>query len=132
MAKLRASAAPPTGPTNNIIGAGTVIEGSLRSKADIHIGGEIKGDVHVEGRTVLSGEGKIDGTLESGSADLSGTVIGDVAVTGRLVLKNTARVEGNISTSKLVVEDGAVFTGRCDMTGLTKGGGAKSSAKLPT
>ncbi|MEL6611746.1 MAG: polymer-forming cytoskeletal protein [Bacteroidota bacterium] len=131
MAKLRNGSPSPVGPTNNIIGAGTVIEGSLRSQADIHIGGEIKGDVYVSGRTVVSPEGRIEGTLESASADLSGTVDGDVVVQGRLVLKSTARVNGNISTSKLVVEDGAVFTGRCDMSGVTKAGAAKSEAKKP-
>lgn len=133
MAKLRNGSPAPAGPTNNIIGAGTVIEGSLRSQADIHIAGEIKGDVHVEGRTVVSAEGKINGMLESSSADLSGSVEGDVVVKGRLVLKSTARVDGNVKTAKLVVEDGAVFTGRCDMAGVTKPGNAakKEQPKLP-
>ena len=39
----------------------------------------------------------------------------EINASGQVVLHKTARVDGNIHTARLVVEDGAVFTGRIEM-----------------
>jgi cytoskeletal protein CcmA (bactofilin family) len=100
---------------HNIVGKGTVIEGTLRSSGNVHISGTVNGDLDVEGRTVVMPGGVIDGELRSVSAEVGGRVKGHVRVRERLVLKATAVVEGDLYTQKLVIEDGAVFTGRCEM-----------------
>ena len=46
---------------------------------------------------------------------ISGEVHGEISASGQVVLHKTARVDGNIHTARLVVEDGAVFTGRVEM-----------------
>lgn len=110
--------APPAPDQHNIIGRGTVIEGTLRSSGNVHISGTVVGNVEVEGRTVVMPDGVIEGELASTSAEIGGRVRGEVRVEERLVLKGTAAIEGDIRTAKLVIEDGAVFTGRCEMAGL--------------
>lgn len=109
----------PTNPAeqHNILGKDTVIEGTLRSSGNVHISGTVKGNVEVQGRTVIMPGGIVDGELVSITAEIGGTVNGQISVKERLVLKSTAVVEGDIRTAKLVIEDGATFTGRCDMSG---------------
>ena len=119
--------APPTTRTrstavnpaeqHNIIGKDTVIEGTLRSSGNVHISGTVNGNVEVEGRTVVMPDGRVEGEIRSTTAEIGGHIQGQVAVSERLVLKATAVVEGDIRTGKLVIEDGATFTGRCDMSG---------------
>ena len=114
--------AKPQTPVNpaeqhNIIGKDTVIEGTLRSTGNVHISGTVNGNVDVQGRTVLMPEGRVEGEVASTSAEIGGKIQGQVNVKERLVLKATAVVEGDIRTGKLVIEDGATFTGRCDMGG---------------
>lgn len=101
----------------NIIGQGAVIEGGLKAQSDVRIAGKVVGNVEVEGKTVVTPEGVIEGEVRSTHADIAGRVHGEVFVQDRLVLKSTAVVEGNLHTAKLVIEDGAKFTGTCNMGG---------------
>lgn len=111
----RASAASGPAEQHNIIGAATVLEGTLRADGNVNIAGTVNGNVEVEGRTVVAAGGVVDGEVVTTSAEIAGTVRGQLSVSERLVLKATAVVEGDIRTAKLVVEDGATFDGKCVM-----------------
>lgn len=99
----------------NLVGEGTVFEGTLRAESDVRASGRIVGKLHVEGRAIVAESGAVEGEVRSTNADIAGTVQGEIYVEERLVLKSTARVDGNIQTDRLVVEEGAVFTGECKM-----------------
>lgn len=134
MAKLGSNRAATTGPSEqiNMIGQGTVIDGTVRAQSDLRISGTVKGTVQVAGRVVVTGEGVIEGEVIAANAHVDGKVEGTVTVEARLVLGGTAVIQGDIRTSKLVVEDGAVFTGKCDMSGLVapkKGNPANPSSE---
>lgn len=116
MARQKQAPQIPAGQVN-IIGQGTVIEGGLIAASDVRIAGKVIGNVKVDGKTVVTPEGEVEGEIRSTQADVAGRVHGEVIVEERLVLKETARIDGSIFTKKLVIEDGAVFTGSCDMSG---------------
>ena len=108
--------AGPSAPNQiNMIGEGTVFEGTLRARSDVRVSGRIVGKLQVEGKAIVAQEGSVEGEVHAASADIAGTIEGDLHVTDRLVLKGTARVEGNIRTGRLVVEEGATFNGKCLM-----------------
>ncbi len=111
------SGAPAAPGQVNIIGQGTVIEGGIKAKSDVRISGKVIGNVNVDGKTVITPEGVVEGEVRSAHADIAGKIDGELFVSERLVLKNSAVVEGDIHTTKLVIEDGATFTGTCDMGG---------------
>lgn len=118
---------------HNVIGKGTVIEGTLRASGSVHVSGTILGNVEVEGRTVVMPGGVVEGEVVSTSAEIGGRVRGEVRVAERLALKATAVVEGDIHTAKLVIEEGAVFNGRCEMAaaGLSERPAARRGAGEP-
>lgn len=103
----------------NIVGVGTEIKGDLSTKGDVRIDGKITGEVKSKAKVVVGNTGEVIGDIISHSAELSGSVIGNIQATEILFLKATAKVNGNISANKLVVENGAHFTGYCQ-TGLTQ------------
>lgn len=115
MATPRPSAPVNPAEQHNIIGASTVVEGTLRSSGNVNISGTVNGNVEVEGRTMVMAGGVVDGEVVSTSAEIAGTVKGQVVVRERLVLKGSAVIEGDIRTGKLVIEDGATFNGKCQM-----------------
>ncbi|MEM6325483.1 MAG: polymer-forming cytoskeletal protein [Bacteroidota bacterium] len=115
MAKTRTSAPVSSADQHNIIGSGSVVEGTLRAGGNVHVSGTVNGNVEVDGRTVVMPGGVIDGELVSSSAEVGGRVKGHVRCSDRLVLKPTAVIDGDIQTVKLVIEDGATFNGRCQM-----------------
>jgi len=99
----------------NLIGAGTVIEGDIRSNGDIRIDGTVYGHIYSKAKVVIGTTGVVEGDVNSQNADLSGTIKGRTTVAELLFLKSTAKVMGDIVTGKLVVEVGATFTGSCNM-----------------
>lgn len=102
----------------NMIGEGTVFEGTLRAQSDVRVSGRIDGQLHVQGKVIIAQEGVVEGELTATSADIAGTVQGEVTVEERLVLKGSARIEGNVRAARLVIEEGAVFDGACTMGAL--------------
>ena len=99
----------------NLVGEGTVFEGTLRAESDVRASGKIVGKLNVDGKAIVAESGVVDGEIVATNADVAGRVEGEIHVSERLVLKSTARVDGNIETDRLVVEEGAVFTGECRM-----------------
>ena len=124
MAKSRPVASVGPADQHNIIGSGSTVEGTLRGGGNVHIAGTIKGNVIVEGRTVVMPGGVVDGQLTSTSAEIGGHVKGEVTCRERLVLKPTAVIDGDIKTAKLVIEDGATFNGSCQMGAQAGASGA--------
>ena len=104
----------------NLIGAGTSIEGEIKSSGDIRVDGHILGSVSSKAKVVVGTTGIVDGDIFCHNADISGTVKGKTAVSEMLFLKATARINGDIQTGKLVVEVGASFTGTCNMGPMVK------------
>ena len=99
----------------NIIGAGTQIEGEIKTDSDIRIDGKVKGTITSKAKIVVGATGIVDGDLMCDTADVSGKIFGKVEVTDLLYLKSSGYLEGDIVTGKLVVEAGARFTGSCKM-----------------
>ncbi len=104
-------------PSINIIGAGTVIEGDIKSDGDVRVDGTLNGSIFTKGKLVLGVTGMIDGEASCQNADISGTISGKIKITELLSLKGTSKLTGDINTSKLSIEPGANFSGSCTMSG---------------
>jgi cytoskeletal protein CcmA (bactofilin family) len=109
-----------TSSSINLIGAGTTIEGDVKSNGDIRIDGTVIGTVTSKAKVVIGSTGSIEGDINCQNADISGTVKGKTNVSDMLFLKSSARITGDILSSKLVVESGASFTGSCNMGPVIK------------
>ncbi len=112
---------PNTAVSNqlNMIGEGTVFEGTLKSESDVRISGRVDGKLEVKGKVIVAHDGSIEGEITAASLDVAGRVHGEINVEERVVLKSSAVVEGNIHTDRIVVEEGAVYNGDCRMGSRT-------------
>lgn len=102
----------------NLINEGTRISGDLVAQGDVRIDGQLKGDVNTRARLAIGASGHVDGQLFGSMVDIAGEVKGDVVVTGVLTLRKTARVRGDLTVGKLIIEEGAMFSGQCTMTDM--------------
>jgi cytoskeletal protein CcmA (bactofilin family) len=114
MSKMSESQTPEK--LNRIV-SGTSIEGEIKTDSNIRIDGSVKGTITAKGRLVVGASGSIDGKVVCENADIEGKITGHISVNGLLSLKSTARLECDITTKKLAIEPGAVFTGNCTMGG---------------
>jgi cytoskeletal protein CcmA (bactofilin family) len=117
----------PESPTINLLGTGTSVKGEIQSDGDFRIDGSLNGAIHCKGKLVIGATGLVEGEIICGNIDISGQVEGQVVVSELLSLKSTAKLKGDISTAKLSIEPGAVFTGTCKMDGS----GLKQTDKAP-
>lgn len=107
-------------PSVNLIGAGTVIQGDIKTNGDIRIDGTLTGSISVKGKLVIGVSGSVDGEISCQNADISGTVKGKVTVAELLALKASSKLTGDIITNKIAIEPGAMFSGSCSMGGIIK------------
>ena len=103
-----------TGPSSScVLDSGTVIEGTVRSTEDLRLDGKIIGDVYCDKRFVMGDSGKVEGTITCGESLISGNIEGEIGVKGLLHLLNTAYIKGKIMASKMIVDEGATYSGEC-------------------
>jgi cytoskeletal protein CcmA (bactofilin family) len=95
----------------SVISKSLKITGQLESTEDIHIEGEVDGDVR--GVSVKVGQtAKISGTVYGEEVEVSGTVNGKIEAR-KVVLTSTAHLSGDIIHQELRIDSGAYIDGHC-------------------
>ncbi|MEY4889876.1 MAG: hypothetical protein RIQ75_1006 [Pseudomonadota bacterium] len=96
-------------PTFSVLGADIAIKGDISASSELHIDGQIEGDITCTG--LVQGEAStIDGAIRAQTARLAGTVRGGIEVEQLVVLK-TAKIHGDIKYESLTIEQGAHIDG---------------------
>lgn len=104
-------------PRDNWLGfVGDVVKftGEVTFKSSLRIDGNFSGQVNSQhGTLTISTGAKVShAVINVGVARINGTVEGEVNA-NELVLGRTANLTGDVSVRALIVEEGAVFNGRC-------------------
>lgn len=104
-----AEAGNPEFPT--VLGPDAVFKGELSFEKGLRLMGRFEGKINTAGRLHVAREAKMHADVDAGAIIVEGEVKGNLSATDRIELKQTARYEGDLRASKLVVDEGAVFTG---------------------
>lgn len=99
----------------NLIANGTNIVGDIISDGDFRIEGTVKGKINTKGRIVVGNSGVVVGDIVCNNADICGKVDGKLEVIDLTILKSTSSFIGDVTTNKISIEPGAVFSGTCTM-----------------
>ena len=103
-------------PTSTVIGLGFTIHAArftCSESESMRIDGTVIGDIDIDGLLNVSETGRVDGNVSAGSARVAGRIFGNVNCRNALHLAPTADVTGDVLTSNLIVDEGAIFAGRC-------------------
>ena len=89
--------------------------GEVSFKTMLRIDGHFSGNIaSPEGTLIISTGAQVtDAVINVAVAKINGTVEGDINTSKELVLGRTASVSGTVSTSALIVEEGALLNGSC-------------------
>ena len=111
---------------NGFMDEGTEFIGELRFRDTFRIDGKLKGKV-VSDHTLIVGEsGQVEAEIDCAVISIKGAVSGRVHARQRIELLSGARVQATLVSPRLVIEEGAVFQGQCDM-----GSAAPKAAVVP-
>ena len=103
------------GKIETVIGQGAEVRGSLHVSGAVYINGHIKGNVESDGIITLGVGGEVEGHLKAPYVVVGGRLRGDVDASMKVELLSTGMVGGDIRSPKLVISEGAMFEGNCEM-----------------
>ncbi|MEK7395247.1 MAG: protein CcmA, bactofilin family [Fibrobacterota bacterium] len=112
-----------TGKGFAFVNSGTVITGELLVENDLSIEGTVKGIIRATGTVSVHIQGVVEGEIQAASVKIGGKVTGNVTANDRVILENKAVLVGDLRTRELIILEGAVFHGKCEMQS-----GAKAKA----
>ena len=96
--------------TFSMIGADVFIEGNLSATADLHIDGQVRGDITCTS-LVQGPSSELTGLVSAQSGHLAGTVRGTITIS-TLVIQRSAHIIGDVHYESLTIEQGARVEGR--------------------
>ncbi|MBD3297326.1 MAG: hypothetical protein GF341_01630 [candidate division Zixibacteria bacterium] len=100
---------------NTIIGKETTFNGTLEVSGTLRVDGVLKGEVNVTDTVAVGPTGQVDANVKTKNAVISGAVKGNIHATEKVELQAKANITGDLTTKALVIEQGAVFHGNCNM-----------------
>lgn len=106
------------------IGHSVTIKGDISGKSDVRVAGTINGSISIEGELIIERQGFVEGEIKTNSAVVAGSVKGNIDCSEKLILESNSQFVGNIKTKMLIIQEGAVFQGNCQM-------GARSQSQQP-
>jgi cytoskeletal protein CcmA (bactofilin family) len=100
---------------NTVIGEGTTLKGDVKVEGSIEIDGDYEGAIDATDTLIVGASGKVDGDATVANAVIGGHMYGNVFASGKIELRRGSQLLGDIKTRGLVIEDGVVFQGNCQM-----------------
>ena len=94
------------------------IEGNVKfsGPVNLRLNGKFEGELETKGTLIIGEKADVKvKTLKGDTITIAGRVKGDIISSKRLELAATARVIGNIETPLLLIHEGAMLKGDCQM-----------------
>ena len=104
-----------SGELSTIIGKGSVFEGKLNVEHTLRVDGKFTGDIVTTDTLIVGKEGTINGNVEAKMLIVGGKLQGTAKIKDKIILETKSEFHGEMRTSRLVIDEGAVFDGRCSM-----------------
>lgn len=105
----------------SVIGPTLKFRGELSAKEDLIIEGEIEGTItHHDKSLTVGKEGRVKADINARCVEVIGYVEGDIHCEEIVKLAKSSTVVGNIHCSRIVMDDGAQFSGSIDMSKAKK------------
>ena len=104
-------------PRSSFIGSRIRIQGELLGDEDVLVEGRVEGRVEVSKDFRVGLSGVVLAEVAAGTVAIAGHVVGNVRAAERVELLPTGTLEGDIHAPRIVIGEGARFTGRIDMSG---------------
>lgn len=98
-----------------LIGPSTSIKGSLTSNGALRIDGQFEGDITTTADIIIGESGRVSATVDAKNAIVAGAVTGNMDIGDKLELMPTAKIIGDLKVGSLIIGEGAIFKGNCEM-----------------
>lgn len=98
-----------------LLGQGSEYTGDINAQGSIRVDAKVTGNITTTGTLIVGATGTIDGNVEAEAVLIGGEVFGNIIANQKAELTSTAKVLGDITTQVIVIDEKAIFQGKCDM-----------------
>ncbi|HZS51907.1 MAG TPA: polymer-forming cytoskeletal protein [Bryobacterales bacterium] len=108
---------PDPEPRNTAtIGKAVKINGQIFTKEDLYVDGDVEGTIESHDNKVTIGpNGRVQAGIRAREVVILGQVQGNVEASDKVDIRKDAKLVGDITTSRISIEDGALFKGSIDI-----------------
>ncbi len=93
------------------------IEGTIKFGETMLIDGKVDGKIITDkGELVVRETGTVKADVNVRTAVIEGSVEGNITASDKVQLKQKAHLTGNLKAKTLVIEEGVVFVGQCNVS----------------
>ncbi|MEO7167719.1 MAG: polymer-forming cytoskeletal protein [Chthoniobacterales bacterium] len=100
----------------DILSSDVEIKGSIKFQKELMIDGKVEGEIHSDGVLTIGENADIRGEIKTKSITVYGKVHGNITVGERCELKSRCTLQGDLKAARLVIEEGATFIGKSEVT----------------
>jgi len=115
----------------DILSSDVEIKGSIKFQKELLIDGKVEGEINSEGVLTIGENADIRGEIKTKSIVVFGKVHGNITVSERCELKSKCTLQGDLKAARLVIEEGATFIGKSEVTSGMSVTAAKSTSNRP-
>jgi cytoskeletal protein CcmA (bactofilin family) len=123
--------------SKNILSSDVDVKGTIRFESELIFDGKLEGEIVSEaGLLTLGKNANVHGEVKTKAVVVHGTVTGNITVIERAELKASSQLTGDLAAQRIIIEEGATFIGRSEVTpnrgsiprGSTPGAAAPASS----
>jgi cytoskeletal protein CcmA (bactofilin family) len=107
--------APESRRSSVILGPRDRLVGQLFIEGDLHLDGTVEGEVSATGDVEIADEARVKASVAGADVSIHGHVNGAVTARKRLIVGRSGSLIGDVRVARLVVQDGATFSGNVTM-----------------
>ena len=103
--------------SKNVLASDVDIKGTIKFDTELIFDGKLEGEILSEdGNLTLGKNADVHGELKTKSVVVYGSVKGNISVLERAELKSTSQLTGDLKAMRIVIEEGAIFVGKSEVT----------------
>lgn len=110
------SETPSSTANRNHLSSDVEIKGTLKFQNDLVFDGKIEGEIQSNATLTVGKSAHVQGEVKSKSVIIHGSVQGNIDAAERVELKATAQLIGDLRAGRIMIEDGATFVGKSEVS----------------
>ena len=100
------------------LGRSVFVKGEITGSEDLTVDGQVEGRIDLPNHILTVGpNATICADVTAKGVMVFGTVLGSIKANERVEVRKSGSVEGNVSCSSLIVQDGAILSGKIETRG---------------
>ncbi len=112
----------------DVLSSDVEIKGTIKFQKELLIDGKVEGEINSDGVLTVGENADIRAEVKTKSITIYGKVQGNITVSERCELKSKCTLQGDLKAARLIIEEGATFIGKSE---VSSGMSVKSASSRP-